>query len=533
MSRKVQKTLTFPLAGVVRRGSYRNQAHPYSAPWAINVRGVESIEGRERGGSRPGLSKLSSTALQGGIKAMVPLVSVDSVTGTRKYAIVVIAGESIYLYRGRTTGFASIIPELTINGNVITIGGEPVAFQSTAESGGATLAKSAVARAGKLLLADNILREYDPQTGALVALTASEGVIPSEQPVICLYRDRVILTGKDHMWYASRMGEPSDWGFGADMNDNGRAVAGQIAIAGQIGSAPKAVIPVEDKALVFACENSLWIIQGDPATGRLECVSGEVGMIAPNAWAKSENNLMAFLSNDGVYLWQAGSKAAPVRFSEGRVPGQLRNVDPDSNTITMSYDPDGRGFYLFITPHTGRGLHWWLDIENKALWPIVFHDEHEPVAIARIDEGGMAEVIMGCRDGYIRQFGNSIDDDGNPLESHVLIGPVKIAADDVRDAMLTEIHGVMADMSGDVEWRVVMGSSAEDVADMAVQGIGAYVNGDTPCGVAVTGSWAKRRNAVVRPRTRGSWMVIWISAKKTWAFEAIAIVARQLGRLRI
>ena len=59
---------------------------------------------------------------------------------------------------------------------------------------------------------------------------------------------------------------------------------------------------------------------------------------------------MAFLSNDGVFLWRAGSRAAPTRFSEDRIPDQLRNVSPTANTITMAYDPTGRGFHLFITP---------------------------------------------------------------------------------------------------------------------------------------------------------------------------------------
>lgn len=48
--------LEFPLAGLDRAYSYRAQ-RPYSTPDALNVRATDVFEGRERGGSRPGLGK--------------------------------------------------------------------------------------------------------------------------------------------------------------------------------------------------------------------------------------------------------------------------------------------------------------------------------------------------------------------------------------------------------------------------------------------------------------------------------------------
>ena len=54
MAKKRQIGIQFPLAGLNRQGSYRQQP-PYSSTSLLNVRPIGTLEGRERGGSRPGL----------------------------------------------------------------------------------------------------------------------------------------------------------------------------------------------------------------------------------------------------------------------------------------------------------------------------------------------------------------------------------------------------------------------------------------------------------------------------------------------
>jgi len=534
MPKTGQKTLTFPLAGVDRQGGYRRQVRPYAAPWAVNVRGFDPLEGRERGGSRPGLEKICITDL-GDIAAMVPLSYLDA-DGDRQSDIIVIGDGAFYRVRGsaatETTG------ELTTDAGVTitTEDGTEIVFDATVAATAAvgdTGAYSAAARGGDLYLADSVLRVYDPITGTVAAVTATEGAVPTSQPFVCVYRDRIVLAGKNHLWYASRQSDPGDWDFGADMGDVGRAVAGQLAFSGGVGQDVTAIIPIEDRALVFACSNELWVLQGDPATGRLEQVSSEIGVIAPQAWAVSPGGTLAFLSNDGVFVWTAGSSSHPVRFSEERMPEQLRNVSASTNTITMAYDPAGRGFHLFITPSTGDGSHWWLDVENKAIWPVVFQAGHQPTAVARVASSSLAEIALGGRDGIIRKFDRTAtDDDGTALESHILLGPIRVTSNDTLDAMVAELHGIMAGSSSNVTWRIVMGSSAETAADAAVAGVLAAVAGTTVSGVAASGTWTAGRNRAARPRARGPWAVIWIEGAGRWAYEAVAVVSRQLGRMR-
>jgi len=535
MPQTFRKTLTFPSAGVDRRAGYRRQTRPFSTPWSVNMRGTGPLEIRDRGGSRPGLTKVCTTDL-GAINAIVPLTYISSAS-VRTHSLIVIGDGSFYDVQGGTATAASPNILAEDGRQILAEDEQNIVFEDTVAAAsliGATDAYSAAERGGKLYLADEKLRVYDPVTGIVEPVVASEGEVPMSQPLVCLYRDRIVLSGANHIWYASRQGDPSDWNFGADMGDEGKAVAGQVGAAGQIGDVISSLIPVQDMALVFGSANGMWTLRGDPATGKMKQVSGEIGIIAPNAWAVSPDGTLAFLSNDGVYLWHAGSRQAPVRFSEERTPDELRNVATTS-IISMAYDATGRGYHLFITPSADTGEHWWLDIENKAIWPVVLQGDHQPTAAARLKGSGLSQVVVGGRDGYLRKFDASLgtDDVTAAIESHLLVGPIHVASSESTDALVAELHGMLSVATGTVTWRLVMGDSAEDVTDRAVTGVLAAVAGEAVTGVSASGTWGSGRSNVVRPRSRGAWAVLWIEGSTRWAYEAVAIVSRLLGRIRI
>lgn len=536
MPKVAHKTLTFPLGGVSRREGYREQTRPYSTPWSVNVRGVCALEHRERGGSRPGLTTIAmQTVLGAAVSALFPVSCVDSSGDLHAY-LVALSGGNLFVIEGSSLSEADG-RLLTDAGATITAeNGEDIVFDHTASAmfvGGNFVAIEAAAFKGKLLLADADLKVFDPLSGVVQTVIASSGVVPTNQPLIALYRGRVILGGKDGMWYASRTGSWSDWDFGGEMGDPSRAIAGQCARAGLMGEPLTAIIPMNDDSLLFASARGLWMLRGDPATGGVVQLSDSVGVIAPNAWAKSSEGILAFLSHDGVYTMAGAS--VPQRFSENRVPESLRDVDPLTNVATMAWDARERGFHLFVTPSSGVGTHWWLDVANKAMWPVVLQEGHQPTAVARIagESGGLHDVVLGCADGYLRKFsGEATTDDGTDIESHVLIGPLRLTTDDLSDAILTEVHGVLADNAGAVTWRIVPAVSAEEAADLAVEAVEDVLAGNEPTGVACSGTWVELRNRVDRPRVRGPWVTVWLSSTDRWAYEAIALRIAQLGRLR-
>lgn len=549
--RVVEKTLSFPLAGVSRARAYREQMSPYSAPWAVNVRGVGAIERRLRGGSRPGLVKTdtSVTPHQFGngtaISSIIPLTYVDG-TGARKEQLIVLVAGAASVVQGHTSVVTIDASLLTPTGiEILTDDGSTILFPSTINlthpSANANFITFEGAEFnGKLVIADTVLKQYDPLTGIVDTVTAKydASAVPAGNPLICVYRGRVILAGEDHVYYACRQGDITDWNFGADMNDVGRAVAGELSKAGKVGPTPTALIPFGDQALFFAAANELWLLKGDPVTGTAVQVSDGIGVLAPGAWAASPEGLVMFLSADGLYTMGMGSPEHPRRFSEDAVPEELRDIDPTTNAICMAYDGHSRGFHLFVTPEAYSdhyGSHWWIDVANKAMWPVHLQYGHQPTAVSRIQgtTGRLKEVVLGCVDGYLRKFSDSATtDDGTAIESHVLLGPFRLATNDTTDAILNELHGILADNSGTVTWRIVTASSAEEAADIAADGVEDALAGTTISGVAASGTWSGLRNKVDRPRVRGAWAVVWLSSSVPWAYEAVAARINQLGRLR-
>lgn len=542
MPRFASKTLTFPMAGVSRSRVYREQTRPYAAPWAVNVRAYGPLEERLRGGSRPGLVKVNTTDFGSAITAVAAVTSID-VSGVRQRDIVVIADGAFRTLRGTTVSVPDAVLQTDGGVPILDDAGDEIVFTSTVTAdptaAGSVFSPvfSIAERNGTLYIADSVLRVFNPNVGTVEDVIASAGTIPAACPLVCVYRDRVILGGADHVWYASRQGDHTDWDFGADMGDPGRAVAGQVERAGHIGEPLTAIIPHGDGILTLASKNGMWALRGDPADGTLVSLSSEIGIVAPQAWAVAPDGLLAFLSNDGVYVATPGER--PVRFSAERVPQLLQDTATASNTVTMAYDANERGFHLFVTPNavegvTAQGTHWWIDVERKALWPVLVPSAMQPVAATRVSgDTGLSEVVFGCRDGYLRKFSRSVStDDGTSIASHVLLGPFRLTTDDISDAMLTEIHGIMADNANGVTCRIVMGNSAEECADKAVAGITAALAGSTASGVAFTGTFSELRNKVLRPRARGVWGIVWLSASAAWALEAVAVKIAHLGRIR-
>lgn len=524
--RSATKTLAFPLAGVSRRGAYRQQTPPFTCPWAVNVR-TRGTEGRKRGGSRPGLSKFCESDL-GEVTALIPVTYVDS-DGNRQHDLVYVADGALGYVRGGVA--SSPVAEL------LTDDGDPILTDDdeTIEFGSAVSAArlQGVERAGRVYLADSVLRTYDPRTGVVEDVVATAGVLPAGEPLIALYRDRILLAGSSQAYYASRVSDPTDWDFGAAMEDPSAAVAGQLSEAGRMGAVLTAMVPFRDRALVLATANALWLLRGDPVTGTLRQVSDELGIVDQGAWAMSPDGLLCFLSNDGVCLWAPGGEDPPRRFSAERLPDELREVDPSLVTVSMSYDPDARGFHLFLTPAEGTGYHWWIDVDNRAMWPQRFAEAHQPLAAALVSGAGLGTVVLASRDGFLRRFDvREHEDDGEPLTSHVLIGPVSVATDDVRDALLAEIHGAMEELTSQVTWAVVMGRSAAEASEAAQADLEAVLAGGEATHVAASGSWGEGRGRVQRPRARGPWAVVWLSSSGSWSYELVALVVRHLGRFR-
>lgn len=87
--------LVFPTGGQIRMSGYQRQL-PYSTPDCQNVRPYDTYEGRERGGSRPGLAKAYEDGLGNPIQCLASIIVVGADANTSDVLIALADGEVHY-----------------------------------------------------------------------------------------------------------------------------------------------------------------------------------------------------------------------------------------------------------------------------------------------------------------------------------------------------------------------------------------------------------------------------------------------------
>ena len=339
---------------------------------------------------------------------------------------------------------------------------------------------------------------YNPLTDRLTQWFA-----PVPCPLITTYRDRIVLAGyPPHVFYMSRAGDPNDFNFGADPNDPGRAIGGTTGEAGKIGKPITALASFADDFLLVGCENELWVIHGDLALGGVMLsLSNEVGIIGPRAWCRTPSGSIVFMSNNGIYQLAPGGGNRPQKLSD-RIPKELRTYSP---SVTLAWDSTGAtpstyGIQIFTGyefPVAGERLMpngWYYDIKNDAFWPFYCDYHRYPNAMCQhsiVNKPGLS-LALAFSDGYIRHFSDSASlDDGVPYPSRVLLGPFKEGST-LLDSIFDKMIAVVGENSGQVEWRIYSGPSAESAYDKYLAGTHSR-----------QGCWLPGRNKIDIPRVRG------------------------------
>jgi hypothetical protein len=274
------------------------------------------------------------------------------------------------------------------------------------------------------------------------------------------------------------MGDATDWDYTVTSPD--RAWELQAEYSGALGEPVLACIPHGDRCLIIGCRTSLWTLRGDPAFGgKLVRLSSEVGIQDRHAWCHDAEGYLWILTQDGIYIMPPGCGETPYSISREKLPLELFNVDKASYTTSMAYDIKDRGIHLFVTKDsssTGVG-HFWLDTKIKetndsqsrpgtAFWPVSFPSTNYESYFTYSQKSTTSTksiTLMGCRDGYIRRFDNTVaQDDGTNFDSNVLIGPIPLGQGDFNNGILNSLIADLGTGSGDVTWEVYVGASAEE-----------------------------------------------------------------------
>lgn len=583
--------LQFPLKGLSKDAAFQRQA-PYSSPSLNNVRPSDTYVSRARGGSRPGLAKWYAAQLGSGNPVRL-LSEVTYATTAVPPVTIGLASANGVFYKESSGNWASIGGSLTLASDrmlaavprlqksyIADVSTTPVAsgtdgvvtttntFDSATYSNWTTVTglnandyvlhlfnatdRSTIGiypitsvAAGTLGVSGSpanatglsfqIIRAakiYDPATNALSiwSATAGKGFVPPNCPIICRWRDRIVLAGDffaPHLFYCSRAGDSNDFDYSQD--DAGAAYTSQGTLAGGIGDEIRALVPHGDECMLVGCKQELWIAQGDGTYGGGQVqLSSQIGIVDKQAWARTPSGWTYFLSLDGLYAMGPGCGSVPVEISRQNLPEDLLAIDNSTNTVTMAYDLRDQGVHLFVAPNSGGVAgtkHYFLTVETETggtptarFFPQSYPYNYEPTALfsRRESTNANSTVILGCRDGYTRNHQDAqTTDDGTTITSTVMIGPMGAP---LFDSLVKDLVAILGASSGDVTWSLHVANTPEGAIVAAAHS---------------SGTWSAGLNPSTLPRGRGAAFCLKLTGTTRWAMERIDAIVDRQGRTRL
>jgi hypothetical protein len=342
-------------------------------------------------------------------------------------------------------------------------------------------------------------------------LVAAEGDLPSSgaygPALIAFYRDRMVLAGvrgDEQNFFMSRSGDHDDFDYG--QTDPAAAVAGNLALAGQVGSPIRALIPYRDDVLIFGCDHAIWRMVGDIAAGgSIQLLTDAVGVWGPNAWTTDANGMLYFLGESDFYQLNPGGGIKNL--SATRLHKFFETLDRGDDTVLVQWDTQRQGCWIFCTKPepTGpsdvtRSTHLWYDARTDSFWKISIPRVFDPVAVAGYDgaSGDDRVVMLGNRGGYIQAFDDAaLDDVGTTIESYVEIGPINPAGD-IRETKCNGLDFILGDVPDgytdddwNLDWTLKAGKDAKNaLSDPSETREGSIVTGgeQRPIGIRASGS---------------------------------------------
>lgn len=506
--------LTFPMRGIDRSSAYQKQPKG-TTPIAINVRAFSPDADRARGGMRGGLERYidALVASTSNIQMIDHFVStIDNVDQTylsvRRIKGITVAGGNVRtFYQG-----AYATPT---NGDTALEDGVDVVFGQQ--------------MGVNYFFADGVSQKYYViATDTVGAWAASSGTLPvgsaTDYPrLICLWRNRLVLSGvrtDAHNWFMSAVNDAFNWDYALATTLATQAAAGNLSPAGLVGDKVTCLIPFSDDILIFGCDSSIWKMQGDPmAGGSIDRISDSIGMAWGRPWCKGPDGTLYFFASRGG-VWAMTPDSQPVRISQ-QITHLLRSVDLNENIIRMAWDDREQGIHVYVTPlvSTVAATHYFWDSRMHAWFQTKFGNKnHNPKAIHTFDGDDPDDrvVLIGSWDGYIRKYGDSaVHDDRTDIESEVWLGPMVSSGLDrilLKDALINLTEG-----SGDINWSIHTGNTAEAAVDSEAIESGTLVAG---------------RNPNVPMRVSGHAMFLKLSSTNRWAMDAIRVRLSGLGKVQ-
>lgn len=372
----------------------------------------------------------------------------------------------------------------------------------------------------KMYFADGVnWVRYDPLTNTAERWSASYGALPVDSQnntprLICTWRGRTVLSGlilDPQAVFMSRVDDATDFDYFpvADRQSPAQAVALTLAPQGQVGDIVTCLIPYTDDVLLIGCSDSIYQLTGDPmANGQLALVTKAIGMAWGQPYCMDPYGTIYFVSSKlGIFTMRPGQ--LPVRISQP-IEQLVQAVNTGDNVVCAVWDDRYQLARFFFTPAAAPGAttHLVFEARTQSWWQVAHANTlHDPICCAVLDGNRPEDRVacIGSWDGYVRFYdADADDDDGTPIASSVVIGPV--TTKNLDDVLLKDLQAVLGEDSGAVTYSVYVGSTAEEAL------------GTTPVD---TGTWEAGRNLTDHVRYAGHAVYVKLSSTSRWAMEQI------------
>lgn len=492
-----------------------------------NVRSYDVVSGRDRGGSRSGLSKYVAdkvpVTLGGTDEWIVQSLSILATTQNSVPAVQQSpSGRVVYLLAVSQGKIKFAFPDATGWTATTNVTGEEPELNVTG------LVRSSANNQKMYFVDGTNYVYYDPPTNEVRTWSATSGTLPEDDEgnrarLIATWRGRTVLSGllrDPQNWFLSKVSDPYNFEYAPSPITKTDAVAGNNSPLGLIGDVVTGLVPYTDDVLIFLGDHTIYAMKGDPADGgQIDLISDITGAAFGEAWCKDPyGNVYFFGSKPSV--WRMGGANQPERISQPIEP-LLKDINTGTNVIRLVWNDTEQSVYVYVTPDDAPGVttHYVWEYRSNSWNKDKFgNTSHNPLCCVAFDGNDADDraVLIGSWDGYVRFLDpNASDDDGTPIQSYVFIGPILTQTIDTM--LLKEIQYVMATASGQVTWEIYSGSTAEAALAAAARKSGTASGG---------------RNGTQPVRVADHAIYIKISATTRWAMEVVRAVFAGRGKVR-